>query len=195
MNYLLSVIPCLLFAISASLDALLVGIAYGIKKIRFTIIQNTVISLAAMVGTSLSFFLGSLADIYFSANILSIIGSLIIILFGLYYLIHGIYTYKAGKTLPDNEAEHCINPDMALSFSNLIVLSLSLSVNNVGIGISASLAGILLFPAALSTFIFSYIFLRLGNKYLFPNVEIGTNSYYTDVAAGIMLILLGIIEL
>ena len=46
--------PSLLFGISASLDALLVGISYGLRKVRIRLWQNLVISLVTLSGTCLS---------------------------------------------------------------------------------------------------------------------------------------------
>lgn len=48
----------LLFGISASLDALLVGIGYGIRGTRIKLWQNLVISLITLLGTCLSVGLG-----------------------------------------------------------------------------------------------------------------------------------------
>ena len=41
----------LLFGISASLDALLVGIGYGLRKVRIRLWQNLTISLVTLAGT------------------------------------------------------------------------------------------------------------------------------------------------
>ena len=48
----------LLFGISASLDALLVGVSYGIRGIRIRLWQNLAISLVTLLGTCLSVGLG-----------------------------------------------------------------------------------------------------------------------------------------
>lgn len=51
-------IASLLFGISASLDALLVGMAYGIRQVRILPWQNLAISLVTLLGTCLSVGLG-----------------------------------------------------------------------------------------------------------------------------------------
>ena len=48
----------LLFGVSASLDALLVGISYGIRRVRIRLWQNLAISLVTLLGTCLSVGLG-----------------------------------------------------------------------------------------------------------------------------------------
>ena len=48
----------LLFGISASLDALLVGVSYGIRGIRIRLWQNLAISLVTLLGTCLSWDTG-----------------------------------------------------------------------------------------------------------------------------------------
>ena len=51
-------IASLLFGISASLDALLVGISYGLRNVRIRLWQNLSISLVTLLGTCLSVGLG-----------------------------------------------------------------------------------------------------------------------------------------
>ena len=53
-------ISSILLAFSASLDSLIIGIAYGIKKIRITLSINIIIALIVTLGTFLSMLLGTI---------------------------------------------------------------------------------------------------------------------------------------
>lgn len=77
----------LLFAVSSSLDALMVGITYGIRKIRVSLLQNLLVSLITLGGTMLAIGLGSLLAPVFSAKPLTGAGSAVLIGMGVYYLI------------------------------------------------------------------------------------------------------------
>ena len=51
-------ISCILLAISVSIDALTLGITYGIKHSRITKISNLIVFSIAFVSTSLAILLG-----------------------------------------------------------------------------------------------------------------------------------------
>ena len=56
----MSVLPSLLFGISASLDALLVGCALGLQKVPLPAKHNQLISAVTLIGTVISISLGNL---------------------------------------------------------------------------------------------------------------------------------------
>ena len=71
-------IASLLFGISASLDALLVGVCYGVKSIRIRLWQNLVISLVTLLGTCLSVGLGTRLAALLPGAVGDCIGSIIL---------------------------------------------------------------------------------------------------------------------
>lgn len=76
----------LLFGISASLDALLVGISFGLRGVRIRLWQNLTISLVTLLGTCLSVGLGHRLAALLPEAVGAYAGSLILILLGLYYI-------------------------------------------------------------------------------------------------------------
>ena len=52
-------ISCILLAISVSIDALTLGITYGIKHSRINKISNLIVFSIAFVSTSIAIFLGN----------------------------------------------------------------------------------------------------------------------------------------
>ena len=56
----MSLLPSLLFGISASLDALLVGTALGLRKVPLPAGHNLLISTVTLIGTVISIGLGNL---------------------------------------------------------------------------------------------------------------------------------------
>ena len=56
----MSILPPLLFGISASLDALLVGMALGLQKVPLPARHNLLISTVTLIGTVISIGLGNL---------------------------------------------------------------------------------------------------------------------------------------
>lgn len=190
----------LLFGISASLDALLVGISFGLRQIRILLWQNLAISLVTLLGTCLSVGLGHRLAAFLPGNSGLYAGSLILILLGLYYiskwamaLFRGQRAAKATvQTTKYREQDP--NPVPCLSLSEVLTLSLTLSLNNLSAGLSASLAGLALVPTAIATLVCSVLFLSCGNR-LGSHPALGLIGRAADPLSGALLIGLGMIQL
>ncbi|MCM1535863.1 MAG: manganese efflux pump [Clostridium sp.] len=176
----MQIFSSLLFGVSASLDALILGISYGIRKVHIKLWQNLFISLITLSGTCLAIGFGRWQGVLLQ-NLLSgpggiplerCIGSMVLILFGLYYLFKFMLslqkkypkmsTSKESAVDEISDSQEGVYPHY-LSLKASLLMGLALSVNNMGIGLGASIAGLSLLPAAVSTFLFSAVFLGLGN--------------------------------
>lgn len=196
----------LLFGISASLDALLLGVTYGVRNIRVSLWQNLFVSFITLLGTCFSVGLGGGLGPLFPASLGKWIGSLTLMLFGLYYLIKFmIVSLKKNRSHRQcgspQDKEHpkdceCPTPDRSApaTLKNAFALGLALSANNMGIGLGASMAGLSFIPAAVSTLVFSAVFLALGN-----HLGCGRLCRFlgnvADPLSGLLLLLLGVWEL
>lgn len=195
-------IASLLFGVSASLDALLVGVSYGLRGIRIRAWQNLTISLVTLIGTCLSVGLGQKLMPFFPEIIRSCAGSMILILLGLYYIARWAVAFlkkNHPKALPPNPPEYAARSSAAarpasdLTLEEVLILSLTLSLNNISAGLSASLAGLTLVPAAVSTLVCSVLFLSSGNR-LGGNPLLQLAGRATDPLSGILLIGLGLVQ-
>lgn len=195
----------LLFGISASLDALLVGVSYGIRGIRIRLWQNLGISLVTLLGTCLSVGLGQRMAAFLPETVGRYGGSAILILLGIYYIAKWIFTGAPNGRGEDtgrmghnlSTAEQKAPPPAAapqLSLTEVFTLSLTLSLNNVSAGLSASLAGLSLAPTAVATFACSVLFLfsgsRLGRS---PVLQLAGRA--ADPLSGVLLIGLGLVQI
>lgn len=160
----------LLFGVSASLDSLLVGVSYGIRRVRIRLWQNLFIGFVTLLGTCLSISAGHLLIPLLPEVVCGYAGSLILALLGIYYIIKWLTAFL--HNLHENKLPHYREISSAsaqkgweaLSFAEVFTLSLTLSLNNLGIGLSASLAGLSLLPTAVATLICSVLLLFLGNQ-------------------------------
>lgn len=188
----------LLFGISASLDALVMGVTYGLRRICIGLRQNILISMITLLGTCLSVGCGSLLGPLLPSSLGTWMGSGILILYGLYYLMKSMkkLSKKYRKSMADSNDFHCAQKQdaskcsLALSYGSAFTLGVALSVNNIGIGLSASIAGLSLAPAAVMTILFSVSFLFLGNHLgrSFLSRWIGNAA---EPISGVLLIILG----
>ena len=195
----MQLIPSLLFGISASLDALLVGVSFGLRGVFIRPLQNLFISLIALFGTCLSVGLGGLMTPLLPPMIGGCAGSLILILLGIYYITKWILVVlqsHAQEHFANSETHALISTEKAppcLTAPQVLLLSLTLSANNLGIGLSASMAGLTLIPAATATFICSVLFLYLGN-HLGRSRLLQLIGGLSDPISGLLLIFLGLIQ-
>lgn len=160
----------LLFGVSASLDSLLVGVSCGIRKVHIRLWQNLFIGFVTLLGTCLSIGTGHLLIPLLPEIVCRYAGSLILALLGIYYIIKWLAASLQNRD--DDRLPHYSEISSAsanrkweaLSFAEVFTLSLTLSLNNLGIGLSASLAGLMLLPTAAATLICSVVLLFLGNQ-------------------------------
>ena len=164
----------LLFGISASLDALLVGMALGLQKIPLPARHNLLISTVTLIGTVISIGLGNLLLPLFPIGIGTRIGSSVLILFGLYYVGKWLLSRWRCNFSPDNnlcQKKKKFAGHRELSLSQILALGCALSMNNIGIGFSASITGLPFLPASVSTFFCSFGF--LAGQVCFPAADRG----------------------
>lgn len=198
----MQLVSSLLFAVSASLDALIVGITYGIKRIHITFLQNILVSLITLTGTVISIGLGLKLAPLLPPKAASLAGSAILILLGGYYimkyLILALRSFLELRRASLGEIRKTSNEvkkeKATLTLRETALLGAALSVNNMGIGIGASIAGLSLIPTAIVTFLFSVIFLFLGNR-LGKIRLLRIADRFADPLSGLLLIALGICEL
>ena len=188
----MQIVPSLLFGISASLDALLIGIGYGIRGIRIHLWQNLLISGITLSGTCLSVGFGDWLTLRLPDIISRYVGSMILMLFGIWYLIKWLANTLAHSREITQTAATLSAP--RLSVPEVLVLGVSLSLNNMGIGLSASIAGLTLLPTAIATLICSLLFLFMGNR-LGRCRFLQFMGTAADPISGILLILLTFLQI
>lgn len=182
----MSLIPPFIFACTVNIDAFLVGLSYGFRQLRITIYQNLLISLISLAGTMLSIISGSAMLLFLPPRFANWLGSGLLAAFGCFYL--GRYLLCQFHLLPPAAADA---PQLPLSLRTTLLLGFSLSCNNIGIGISASLGGISLIATAAITFFTSVLFLSVGNR-LGRSSLLQLSESSADLVSGIMLVLLGV---
>lgn len=196
----MQLLSSLLFGVSASLDSLLVGVSCGIRRVHIRLWQNLFIGFVTLLGTCLSISAGHLLIPLLSAAVCRYAGSLILALLGIYYIAKWLAASLQDRR--DNKLPRCGEISSAsakkgwgvLSFAEVFALSLTLSLNNLGIGLSASLAGLTLLPTAVSTLLCSVLLLFLGNR-LGRCHLLQLAGTAADPVSGILLIGLGIMQL
>lgn len=198
----MSFLSILLFVVAASLDILVVSLAYGLKDIKINFSSTLVIASISALGTFISMILGKFLVDLIPVKLGDIIGGLVLLLLGFY----SIYSYfKEKKILTSHNSENnssptfiLENPEVAdkdksgnIDFKESLALSLALALNNFGLGIGASISGLNIAFTTISTFIISLIFISLG-FYLSKTIKSKNISKNSNLIAGIIIIILSL---
>ena len=198
----MSFLSILLFVIAASLDILVVSLAYGLKDIKINFSSTLVIASISALGTFISMILGQFLVDLIPVKLGDIIGGLVLLALGVY----SIYSYfKEKKILTSHNSENnssttfiLENPEVAdkdksgnIDFKESLALSLALALNNFGLGIGASISGLNIAFTTISTFIISLIFISLG-FYLSKTIKSKNISKNSNLIAGIIIIILSL---
>ncbi|MBA5850997.1 manganese efflux pump [Clostridium sp. cel8] len=197
-------LSALLFSLSSNLDNLVVGIAYGIKKINMKLLANLIIAIITSTGTFLAMSLGSYISAFLSEYIANILGSAVIIILGLYFVIQSILKLinntKSKKLALKNlndvikyAEESDLDRSGDISIKESLFVAFGLTFNNLGTGVAASIAGISIEFTVIFTFILSVLTIIFGQSignHMFGNFF----GKYAPLSSGILLIILGIIQ-
>ncbi len=186
------IISALLFGISANIDAFVVGFSYGVKRQGIPFLTNLIISLITFLGTLVSISLGTAASAFLPGGSTKIAGSLLLILLGLYYCIK--FILEKVRAQGSDKAALSSQSKNRLSKKEAAALGLALTVNNAGMGIGASFAGIHFLLTSLLTLFFCGFFLFTGNR-IGTRWAPGALGRVADLLSGCIIVILGVYEL
>ncbi|MDU2893507.1 MAG: sporulation membrane protein YtaF [Clostridium butyricum] len=198
-------LSALLYSLSSNLDNLVIGIAYGVKKIKIGLISNLIIATVTSIGTLISMSVGKFISDFLPTSLTNMLGAVIIMLLGLYFLIQSIlklipksYSNSLALKNVDEIMDYAEKSDSdnsgTLNIKEAFVVSLGLMLNNLGTGLAASITGVNVSITVICTFILSIALLMLG-KSIGHNVLGSICGKYAPLISGVLLIILGIFEL
>lgn len=196
----MNIMPILIFVLGANFDNIAVGTAYGFKGIKLSSKMNLLIALITSIGTLISMTIGLIIYKLLPHNFTNILGGLLIIILGIYFLKD--FFKEAFSKNKDGDLKEILNsPEKAdadhsgdIDFKEAITLGTALTLNNFGMGIGASISGMNIFLTSILTFIFSVVSFRIG-------CNIGSrfnDSFihkYANLISSLILIFLGLVEI
>lgn len=198
------ILSALLFSLSSNLDNVVVGIAYGIKKIKIGIISNFIIAAITSTGTFLSMSLGIYISKFLPHTVANALGAGAIIVLGVYFISQSII-----KLINNNKSKELALKDITdmieyaeksdldnsgdINMKEALIVAFGLTFNNLGTGVAASITGVSIQFTVVFTFILSILTIILGEAV--GNHVLGkVFGKYAPLISGILLIALGIIE-
>ena len=181
------IIKCILLALSASIDALALGITYGIKKTKMSKSGNLIIFTTLFCLSGLSVFIGHYISTLFSAVVSAILGASLLILLGIYNI------FKAKNNNPTNFDTDGSN---YIDAKEAFILGLAVAVDASCVSLGSGMIGIAGFILPLLMAIFHTFFVNCGNL-VATNItsKFTISSRLLSNLSGIILIFIGFVRL
>ena len=182
----MNLISTLLFTISANLDNIPIGIFFALNNKKIKIKDLFEISFFTSIFTLFIMIIGKIICKFITLEHANKIGAYIIIFIGIHDILKELINLFKNKT---NIVK---NKNITyLSKSKIIIF---LSINNLALGINASITGLNYISCSIFTFIFGSIFLYIGS-FIGKNINYNLISNILQYSSYIIILLLGIIEL
>lgn len=183
----------ILLAISSSIDSLGIGITYGIKNTKISLIGKIILFIISITITYLSIFLGNFIQSIFPSFLTKLIGSGILIFIGIYICFEALNQKSNSSNVFNNPISSDLDNSKIIDSKESIFLAIALSLDSFCIGICGSIINInlVLFPFLVS--IFQLFFLSIGTF-----IGIHINRFYKlpqniwSIVSGILLIFIGL---
>lgn len=203
----MNLLSILFFCVASSSDSFVIGLSYGSKSIRINFWSNFLVACISSLGTFFAMLLGKSISLNIPQYYTRILGSGLLILFGIYVLISSTRgkedkSVKARRNVDKKHYHDYIeHPELLdrdnskeIDLKEAVALGSILSINNIGIGIGASISGLNLYTTSLLSLLFSIIFIKfgfgIGNK-----ISSGRMARYSEYISAVLIIALGIYEL
>ena len=181
------ILKCILLALSASIDALSLGITYGIKKTKMSKMGNIIIFVTLLLLTGFSVLIGHYISILFSPTFSAFLGSSLLILLGIYNI------YKANNNVYtnfDTDNSNCIDEKEAF----ILGLAVAVDASCVSLGSGMIGLGSLILPIFMA--IFHTFFVNCGNFVATSIVKkLKISNKFLSIFAGIILIFIGFLRI
>jgi putative sporulation protein YtaF len=204
----------IVLAISLSLDALGVGLVYGLKKVEIPFPSKLVICFFSIIYAGLAIIVGKAFSYVLPPIFAKALGITILSFMGIWIIVQALLKDAAEKSTEPtlwqvaikslgitiqvirNPMEFDIDKSGAIDTPESLLLGLALSVDAIGVGIGSALTGFyspaIPFAVGIFQLIFLYIGTFLGQKFTLLQQM---NQKILSLVPGILLIFLAIIRL
>ena len=183
------ILKYILLALSASIDALSLGITYGIKKTKMSKIGNTLIFTIVLTCSCIAILTGHFLSLLFSPTFSMLLGSSLLILLGVYNIFKGINKLDTVKDFDIDNSNY-------IDTKEAIALALAVAVDASCVSMSCGFIGYGSFILPVFMAVFHTFFVNCGNfvaKSIVQRLNVPSNIL--SVFAGILLVCIGALRI
>ena len=175
----------ILLALSASIDALSLGITYGIKKTKMSKTADVIIFMIVLCCSTIAILVGHFLSLLFSPTFSVLLGSSLLILLGLYNIYKGLIQTNTFKNFDVDNSNYIDNTES-------IALGLAVAMDASCVSMSAGIIGYISFILPIFMAVFHTFFVNCGNFIAKSIVEkLNIPSNILSIFSGTLLILIG----
>ena len=210
-------LTCLLLALSVSIDSFGIGITYGLRNTKISILPKILLFIISVFFTTFSIFLGNLLTDILPKNYVKLIGSILLFFISFIIIYQAIKKDNKNTILSTNKEPKIysfiikflgitikiirdpkssdLDNSKTIDWKEAIFLGIALSIDSIGVGIGGSIIGVnsFLFPILVASF--QLIFLSLGKNIsvkIFKLYKLPENIW--SIISGILLIIIAIFK-
>lgn len=183
------ILKYILLALSASVDALSLGITYGIKKTKMSKTANSIIFTIVLCCSTIAILVGHLASLLFSPTFSVLLGSSLLIILGLYNIYEGLKKANLFKNFDIDNSNYIDNKEAA-------ALGLAVAVDASCVSMGAGIIGYISFILPVFMAVFHTFFVNCGNFVAKDIVErLNIPSNILSIFSGTLLVLIGVLRI
>ena len=176
----------ILLALSASIDALSLGITYGIKKTKMSKTANILIFMIVFCCSTIAIIVGHFLSVLFSPTFSVLLGSSLLIMLGLYNIYKGIKKTNTFINFDVDNSNYIDNKEA-------IAIGLAVAVDASCVSMGAGIIGYISFILPVFMAIFHTFFVNCGNFVAKSAVQrLNVPSNVLSVISGVLLVLIGV---
>lgn len=181
------ILKCILLALSASIDALSLGVTYGLKKTKISKTGNIIIFLTLLSSTSIAILVGHYISTVFSPTFSIWIGSSLLILLGFYTI------YKAKDNVSSNfDTDNSNYIDEKEAF----MLGFAVAIDASCVSLSSGMINLGGFILPILMAVFHTFFVNCGNFIATAIVKkFKLSNKLLSIFSGIILIFIGLFKI
>jgi putative sporulation protein YtaF len=220
----LEVISILMLSLAISLDGMVVGITYGLRKIEIPLFSLVIISLTSALSVLISMLLGELIATFLSIKLAEFLGGIILVIIGFWLLYQSLKKLLVDQALESDcliqnnsiadrplfkfkidslgivikilskPTEADFDYSGVISKKEAVFLGFALALDAFGAGLGAAMTGYR--PLLTTTFVGILKFICLSSGiYLGSKFNLKGISYKATLLPGALLIILGLFKL
>lgn len=201
------ILSSLLLALSGNVDNFAVGIAYGVKHLRISVLANLLIAGVSSVGTVISMLAGVAISQVLPNAVANALGSGVLILIGIWGIGETLKTHKQSRkhkqssspdelaytTYIDDPGRVDIDKSRSVELKEAWFLALALTINNLAGGIGGGISGLDIPLTTAFTFSASLLAIN-GGFWVGDSMSFRLSGFWPGILSGVLLIGLGIYE-
>ncbi|SJZ40126.1 sporulation membrane protein YtaF [Selenihalanaerobacter shriftii] len=217
-------ISILILALAISLDGMVVGVTYGLRKIEIPILSLCIISLTSAISVLVSMVLGKVISTFLSVKLAENLGGLLLVIIGLWILYQSVRTILIDQTLDSDVLikDNSINDDRPLFKFKIKSLGIVIKILSEPVKADLDYSGVISkveavflgFALALDAFGVGFGAAMTGYAPLLTTISVGISkficlslglyigakfdvnkiNYKTTLLPGILLIILGVLK-